>query len=310
MDKLALLREKNNKDVGAVFALITCAYVFLSFIAGFILKATSQEEGIIFNTVSAICSPVCIFALVFLYGKRLGAGYFSVAKVKKFNPVFIVVALILAASLFFGFGFINDAFSTFLKSLGLNVSERTIDLDSPLKLVLYLFVLAIIPAFFEETLFRGVFSMYNGRGNKQIILGALISGLFFAVYHCSASQLIYQFICGAVFYVLAVKAGSIIPAVIAHFSNNAAILILGYFGVSINVYDPLFICIGIAVLSAVMLLLFFFKKSENRAESERENESGENECEKKSKFSQIFVPFGVFGLALCMIILVANLFVK
>jgi hypothetical protein len=76
----------------------------------------------------------------------------------------------------------------------------------------------------EEALFRGVILRGAEAGAGSI--GAIfIVGFLFSLFHGSAEQTIYQFICGCVFALLAVRSNSILPTILAHFLNNAVIII-------------------------------------------------------------------------------------
>jgi membrane protease YdiL (CAAX protease family) len=96
-----------------------------------------------------------------------------------------------------------------------------------LNVILCVLVICVLPAVFEELIFRGF--ILNGLkvfGDRTAIL---ISALLFSLYHMNPSQTLYQFIVGALFAFIAVSAKSIIPTIIAHFLNNFIIVVNYYF---------------------------------------------------------------------------------
>ena len=95
--------------------------------------------------------------------------------------------------------------------------------------------LAVLPAIFEELFFRGILLNSLISGGK--LFAVIVSSLCFAVYHCSITQLLYQFIFGIAFSLLALNSKSIFPCILTHFLNNFIILTAYYFKIE-NVEFP------------------------------------------------------------------------
>jgi len=86
-----------------------------------------------------------------------------------------------------------------------------------------LVTLAIIPALCEELVFRGVLA--RGLATRlPPIAAAAIAALMFSAYHMSPLQALPTFLLGIVLGVLALRARSVIPAMIAHALNNALVI--------------------------------------------------------------------------------------
>ena len=86
---------------------------------------------------------------------------------------------------------------------------------------------AILPAVFEEFTHRGLLLSgleYRGSEKSAVILSAVLFGLM----HGNPSQLIYATFGGLLFGTVVVKTGSVLPALCAHFANNAVSVILDY----------------------------------------------------------------------------------
>ena len=140
--------------------------------------------------------------------------------------------------------------------------------------IMYLLIISVLPAIFEEILFRGFILQSLRRFGD--LYAVIISALIFALYHGNFNQLPNAFIMGVAIAFLAVRTGSLIPGMILHFINNfaataidiyvlqnanevvSALVNLGY----IAVYFIVGI-IGIVVLLATQNGFFTLKKSDS-----------------------------------------------
>lgn len=97
------------------------------------------------------------------------------------------------------------------------VSEPT---NSVGMFVLALFCTAVLPAICEETLHRGI--LVRGlRAHYKDTWLVVVTAFLFALMHTNITQTLYTFGGGLLMGYFAVKARSIWPAVIMHFTNNA-----------------------------------------------------------------------------------------
>ena len=91
--------------------------------------------------------------------------------------------------------------------------------------VLALFLTALSPAVCEEALFRG--PILRGLRTRFPAFGsAVLTGLLFGLFHADFWRLLPTAVLGFGLSAIALAADSIIPAMIAHFANNACIIIL------------------------------------------------------------------------------------
>ncbi len=87
-------------------------------------------------------------------------------------------------------------------------------------LVRALVTFAVLPALCEEILFRGVLA--RALGSRLPIAGAAaISAVVFAAYHVSLVQALPTLTLGFVLALVAIRADSVLPAIVAHAINNA-----------------------------------------------------------------------------------------
>jgi sodium transport system permease protein len=91
--------------------------------------------------------------------------------------------------------------------------------------VLTLFLMALTPAICEEALFRGPI-LRGLRTRFSPATTAILTGLLFGIYHVDAWRLIPTALLGVALSGVALAADSIIPAMAAHFTNNACLILL------------------------------------------------------------------------------------
>ena len=125
-----------------------------------------------------------------------------------------------------------------------------------------LLVIALLPAIFEESLFRGLQTVLRREGWGTLAT-IFISGALFSLFHGNPEQTVYQFICGVCYALVAIRSGSVFPTMVAHFCNNALILTLTSFGIPDfpAAVKPWLYAISGVVLAAVLGYLIFFDKN-------------------------------------------------
>ena len=178
---------------------------------------------------------------------------------------FFGIAFLLFIGCMLGLSGLNTLFVDWLNKLvGYTPASLNIPDSGVGNFLLCTLIVCILPAFFEELLFRGI--VLNGSKRLGDVFAALTTGALFCLYHHSPQQTIYQFILGVLFGLLAVKSGSIIPAMLFHFLNNFYIIV-GYFiwGAEITlppVATIIMIAAGLCILALGLILLIKSKKPE------------------------------------------------
>lgn len=95
-------------------------------------------------------------------------------------------------------------------------------------MVFNLVVLALTPAFCEEVLFRGYVQRQAER-SLGAAGGILFSGLLFGLYHLRLTQVLPLAVLGLYLGYLVWRTGSLWPAIVVHFANNAFAIFLEAF---------------------------------------------------------------------------------
>ncbi len=293
--------QKNNqafplcaRSGGFAFMAMIALYVFISFFGQTICATLFPNGG---AGYIAVCSTFSIISLLIIIvcfsAKNKGEKVLENLGVKKFKPSSLSLSIMLSVGMFLGLGFVNDAFVKLLEKLNLSVGGAFIPLENVSHLIVFTLMLAVLPAVFEEIFFRGL--LLKSLSGVKTVTATIAIALCFALYHCSASQFIYQFIYGAGLTLLTIFSGSVIPAIIAHFINNFAVIIFEYFKVKINLYNPILVAVGLVILIAFFVIIILKLKNDKKENSE--------------PVKNFFLPYGIFGALICLALLVSSLFV-
>lgn len=128
-----------------------------------------------------------------------------------------------------------------------------------------LFHVALTPAICEELMMRGfILRVFEQR--RGIIVAIIASSLLFGLFHIRLTQIIPLSMLGSILAILAWKSNSLIPAMIGHFVNNGASIILAktYPDVIFDEMAPeimpnLGLVLASLVLTATLLRYYFSK---------------------------------------------------
>ncbi len=291
----ALLDKPTRENSSGLAFTFAALFAFgLSLVASLILKwngfdfeKDTTKDWYLY--LSYALSPIALFFAAFWYFYRTKKSVRETLKKQKCHPKYYLLAVALQVGLF-SLSFLNTLFADFLKSVGYNVPEGNLPSLDGFGFVGALFVIALLPAVFEEILFRGV--VLDGAHVYGTAGAALLCGGLFALFHQNPVQTIYQFIWGAAFALMAIRAGSILPTMLAHFLNNAVIIILRKCMVQdipLPVFIPIIIVSGLCLIGVLGYLIFVDK---NRLPAD-ENTNGDSIKTKRGVFL-LGVIIGVF----------------
>lgn len=211
---------------GGAFSAATVAYIVAALIAGFIISAAALEEGSDgYVYISYLAAPVALAASVALTLKFWKVSLRDVTPLKC-KPKYFLIGAMLIFGLLFSLNWLSEAAVKFFELFGYQRREASSYFPTLTNgLVLpALLVVALLPAVFEELLFRGVILNACERSMGSIRT-VFIVGFCFSLFHASPEQTVYQFVAGCVFAFVAVRSRSILPSVMMHFINNALIII-------------------------------------------------------------------------------------
>lgn len=263
--------------------------ILLQAIAGLVAERYSS----VYYLLTSISTPLAVIAVALIGKKVFSFDMRNVMEIRRFSRTFSGLAIVLSFGMLFGLGFINEAFIRLLNVMGLSVNSFVWVRNGTGDFLIGILALCVVPAVFEELFFRGV--LLSCLKNTGVVLSAVISALFFALYHGSAAQLIYQFIYGFFLAIMTMRANSVYPAILSHFLNNFAVLSFEYFGVSVNFFSITYILMGLAFIAAFAFVMLLF----SRAYAKRE----------KGAVLKTFFPFGIIGIIISLTMIVLGFFV-
>ena len=279
---------KGAKRGGFIYTATLLLYLAVAFVGRLILN-TVGAEGTLLYAVSSLFSVSVLAVATFLSAdKTRKLPYFG-----KFSYKFVAPALLLAFGMFLGLGFLNSLVAEGIKSVGGVVPDIKIPLDTPFQFILFTLLLCVLPAIIEETFFRGV--LLGSLSETGKAASVFTVALCFALYHGSATQLVYQFIYGVGLGVLALNAKSVIPCIVAHFINNFIVLSVEYFKLTVDLFSPFIIAAGLVLTAGFAAVMFFSCKKTDKTQ-----------CKSQESIKLFYVPFGMLGLAVAAVLAVLS----
>jgi membrane protease YdiL (CAAX protease family) len=259
----------------------------------FIIVSGLAKEGYEERDWYLYCSYLLVpftFLLVAMFvlrwsGQSIGAEIRAQACPARYFAIAIILQIGLLC-----LGHLNDLFLEWLKRFGYEDTPIILPSMDGFGFVGVLLTIAVLPAIFEELIFRGL--LLKGMKTFGTVGAVLLNGALFALYHQNPAQTMYQFCCGCAFAFVANRAGSILPTVISHFINNALIITLTKYGLADFEGGVLTAVVIVSVLCLITSLvwLFFFDKGKNPPQNE------ENKTEKKHFFLYASVGIAMYAL--------------
>jgi uncharacterized protein len=118
-----------------------------------------------------------------------------------------------------------------LEKMAQDVTVSLLSFDAAWQFPATLVAVAILPAICEELTFRGVLQPLFARWTGSVHLGIWITALLFSAIHLQFHGFLPRMILGAGLGYLVHYSGSLWPAIVAHFLNNAmAVCLAAWFG--------------------------------------------------------------------------------
>jgi membrane protease YdiL (CAAX protease family) len=115
-----------------------------------------------------------------------------------------------------------------LEAQAAELTQRILTCSSPIEGVAVLFSVALLPALCEEWLFRGALQPVMVRATGRVHWGIWLTAAVFSAIHMQFFGFLPRMILGALFGYLVVYSGSIWPAILGHFINNAGVVVTAW----------------------------------------------------------------------------------
>lgn len=218
--------------------------------------------------------------------------------------------------------FLNLVSSMFVPNAASDLAEQMVGGPGWLNILF----LAVIPAFCEEFVFRGVF--FHGYRSHGFWKAALMSGLIFGLMHLNFNQFSYGFALGIIFAAVVEASGSVYAAIVIHFLINfqsaQAINLLTELGTvsgtvesSVSgfsaVFEQTYMAVSVGIIGivavittaiVVLLIKLLAKLCDREDYFAWVLHGGEAEALKKRQPQRLIDPFFIAGAAICVLFMV------
>ena len=248
--------KSDSTGVGQAILLYTICFILVLFV-GSSVQAYSFMIGLAATLVFLLLLPAALF--VRAKGVSLAAGL----RLRAIRPSIVWWSFFLGVGTW-GIGMLVARMLTVLglKTLGQRVD---VGLDSPMGFATSVLVTAVGAGVCEESLFRGVIQGVIERKGKwfAVIATAVLFGLF----HQTLEIAIPASILGLFYGWVVIRTGSLIPAIVAHLTNNAAAMSYLYF---LEAEDPIWLipcCVFSGVVGVVAISRLSSANQENTMDS-------------------------------------------
>ncbi|MBZ9686609.1 CPBP family intramembrane metalloprotease [Clostridium estertheticum] len=216
---------KNKKILLANSLLLLALFLFVSIplCASKIFNLNESISGNISLLLSGGTSIIVLGGIALLYCRITKRKFTKVMVIKKISikQVFLIMVVSIGTYIF-AVGV--NSLSMKLFPIAIKDGMAISNLLNSSSLLLGLLVVVLVPAFFEEVFFRGIFlDAYEGinKKTKYFILIAI-----FATFHGNVMQIIYVFFLGYILLKVREYTGSLLGSMTLHAVNNAISFII------------------------------------------------------------------------------------
>ena len=211
------MKSKETAHVNLTFLLTVIMYLSVSF--GISFYQSAFEKSVPFPAL-ILLSQFALFLFPFLYAVR--SGHFAEKtglRPISFGTVVLVVLMIICLEPLLTF--VNALSQCFVES---PTTDMIIEQATHYGFLQMFFLVALLPAFCEEIVYRGVF--FQTYGKISVIPGALLSALLFGAMHGNLNQFAYAFLMGFAFALVVYATKSLFASMLMHLTVNGLSTIL------------------------------------------------------------------------------------
>ena len=205
-----------------------------------------------------------LFGLVALFAWVTRRSLSGLLRIVRPPPRCLAGAALVGLSAWAAVAVLSEWLSPVPKEVIEQLRRSLIPTDGSRGLLATLALVALTPAICEEALFRGPI-LRGLRARASSAAAAALTGLLFGVFHVELSRILPTALLGVLLSLVALASGSILPAMLAHFLNNATLIGLAYFRVDEKVAEVGSTVSAVIFVAAVLLtgLGLFLARSSN-----------------------------------------------
>jgi membrane protease YdiL (CAAX protease family) len=205
---------------GAAVSPAAAAKLVAASIGTIYLVQLALVKGAGISTIAASClGNVVVVAGLVIYARRRELSLADLGLARP-RAVYVVAAVLLGLSMW-----LITATLVQLLDPPTRSTDALRELIQREPLVATIVALSVFPAVAEELVFRGVLARAIA-ARYGVVMGVAVSATTFALYHLNPPQMVSTFVLGLVLGLLALRARSIVPAIIVHTLNNAIAVVL------------------------------------------------------------------------------------
>ncbi len=218
------------KGVRAMLLIITTISALVTVVLGII--SSFLENSLPIYVHSLVASFMAYIIPIFIYAKTNNVTAPDAKErfyLQRCRRLFIPLVALMGVGWQFVMGIVN---------LPLNLifgGSEAYYINSFGEFLLAVVVIAVIPAIFEEFLFRGI--VYGSMAEINPKAAMIFSSAMFALLHADACNFIGYFLMGLVLAEIVSRTGSLATTIIFHLANNITALLFVYFGEEMQ-YEP------------------------------------------------------------------------
>lgn len=217
MDKGSVKSLKYDSKRAHIILIITVGLYMSVAVIGGRLLGEDHRVLVIFLEQAALIIPSLIW---FKAGGAKWDKMICLAPLENYNirmavSVIICAYPIVAVINFFTMLFVENALESIMP----------VFLDKGLWLSLL--IMALMPAFNEEFLCRGL--LFQSYRKRSVIKGALLSSIIFGLLHMNLNQMPYAIFLGFIFALMVEATGSVMTSMLMHFMINGFNVLLNYY---------------------------------------------------------------------------------
>ncbi|HZL18060.1 MAG TPA: ABC transporter permease subunit/CPBP intramembrane protease [Polyangia bacterium] len=195
---------------------IACVLLFFVFVP---LQSWRLEPGL------AISEWGGLLGLTWLYARGRGQRLATVLHLVPPTPPALIGAILIGLSAWVVVGLLAEWIVPAPKEVVAGLRRIVAPTGHDRGMLATLLLMAVTPAICEEALFRGPI-LRGLRTRFSPAMTAILTGLLFGIYHVDAWRLLPTALLGIALSGIALAADSIIPSMVAHFTNNACVILL------------------------------------------------------------------------------------
>lgn len=205
------------RRINVFFPCLMGFYFLASIALGFVIMAGGYNMP---YWLQCILSQAILLIPAFVYVAVNKINIIKCIPYRRIKPLDALLSILFGYALVPLVLFINNVTMLFTTNY---VEESAVEFTK-YPFLLQILLIAVIPPFVEEFIFRGLF--YHSYRRNGILGAAFVSALAFGICHLNLNQFFYATVMGIAFALLVEVTGSIFSSILAHFAFNTYSIIM------------------------------------------------------------------------------------